>query len=126
MSAGTALVARFGDQALAGPLGSLDAYLERVSRIPVLSREEERALAERFRTNGDLQAARALRPRRPPLYPRAASPVSPVRDKPSVRGRRGPPEGRFRGPILWCKLLFQKPKTDGFLGTPGRFSTLRW
>jgi RNA polymerase sigma-32 factor len=60
MSAGTALVARFGDQALAGPLGSLDAYLERVSRIPVLSREEERALAERFRAAEDLQAARAL------------------------------------------------------------------
>ena len=56
----TALVARMGDQALAGPLGSLDAYLERVSRIPVLSREEERALAERFRSQGDLQAARHL------------------------------------------------------------------
>src|SRR6202043_331192 len=60
MSAGTALVARIGDQALAGPLGSLDAYLERVSRIPVLSREEERAFAERFRSGGDLDAARQL------------------------------------------------------------------
>src|ERR1700738_3510000 len=60
MSAGTALVARIGDQALAGPLGSLDAYLERVSRIAVLSREEERALAERFRSGGDLEAARGL------------------------------------------------------------------
>jgi RNA polymerase sigma-32 factor len=60
MTAGTALVARMGDQALAGPLGSLDAYLERVSRIPVLSREEERALAERFRTQSDLDAARQL------------------------------------------------------------------
>ncbi|HXY97548.1 MAG TPA: RNA polymerase sigma factor RpoH [Steroidobacteraceae bacterium] len=56
----TALVARMGDQALAGPLGSLDAYLERVSRIPVLSREEEHALAERFRSQGDLEAARQL------------------------------------------------------------------
>src|SRR5579863_1021500 len=56
----TALVARMGDQALAGPLGSLDAYLERVSHIPVLSREEERELAERFRTHGDLAAARNL------------------------------------------------------------------
>ena len=56
----TALVARMGDQALAGPLGSLDAYLERVSHIPVLSRDEERALAERFRAQGDLQAARQL------------------------------------------------------------------
>ncbi len=57
---GTALVARLGDQALAGPLGSLDAYLERVSRIPVLSREQEHALAERFRSAGDLAAARQL------------------------------------------------------------------
>ena len=60
MTAGTALVARMGDQALAGPLGSLDAYLERVSRIPVLTREEERKLAERFRKEDDLAAARQL------------------------------------------------------------------
>jgi RNA polymerase sigma-32 factor len=60
MTAGTALVARMGDQALAGPLGSLDAYLERVSRIPVLTREEERKLAERFRSKNDLDAAREL------------------------------------------------------------------
>ena len=59
MTAG-ALVARPGDLALAGPLGSLDAYLERVSRIPVLSREDERALAERFRSEDDLEAAREL------------------------------------------------------------------
>ena len=57
---GNALVTRPGDLALAGPLGSLDAYLERVSRIPVLSREQERALAERFRKDGDLEAAREL------------------------------------------------------------------
>ena len=60
MTAGTALVARMGDQALAGPLGSLDAYLERVSRIAVLNRDEERALAERFRSKNDLEAARLL------------------------------------------------------------------
>src|SRR6185437_5386154 len=60
MTAGTALVARMGDQALAGPLGSLDAYLERVSRISVLTREEERQLAERFRKDDDLAAARQL------------------------------------------------------------------
>ncbi|HYX73917.1 MAG TPA: RNA polymerase sigma factor RpoH [Steroidobacteraceae bacterium] len=59
MTAG-ALVARPGDLALAGPLGSLDAYLERVSRIPVLTREDERALAECFRSEGDLRAAREL------------------------------------------------------------------
>jgi RNA polymerase sigma-32 factor len=60
MTAGTALVARFGDQALTGPIGSLDAYLERVGRIPVLSREKERSLAERFRYEHDLGAARQL------------------------------------------------------------------
>ena len=48
MTTSTAIVAR-NDLALAGPLGSLDAYLDRVSRIPVLGREEERELAERFR-----------------------------------------------------------------------------
>src|SRR5260221_3596354 len=60
MTTGTSIVARNSDLALAGPLGSLDAYLERGSRIPVLSREEERALAERFRSAGDLAAARQL------------------------------------------------------------------
>jgi RNA polymerase sigma-32 factor len=59
MTAG-ALVARPGDLALAGPLGSLDAYLERVGRIPVLTREDERELAERFRSQDDLHAAREL------------------------------------------------------------------
>src|SRR5579862_8799325 len=60
MTANTALIARPGDLALAGPVGSLDAYLDRVSRIPVLSREEERELAERFRSQDDLDAARQL------------------------------------------------------------------
>ncbi len=55
-----ALVARNPDLALAGPIGSLDAYLERVSRIAVLTREEERDLAIRFRRDNDLEAARKL------------------------------------------------------------------
>jgi RNA polymerase sigma-32 factor len=55
----TALVAR-NDLALTGPLGSLDAYLERVSHIAVLTREQERALAERFIRENDLSAAREL------------------------------------------------------------------
>jgi RNA polymerase sigma-32 factor len=45
---------------LAGPVGSLDAYVERVSRIPVLSREEELALARRLRDHDDIDAARQL------------------------------------------------------------------
>ena len=46
--------------ALRGPLGSLDAYIETVSRVPVLSREAELALAKRFRDHADLEAAREL------------------------------------------------------------------
>jgi RNA polymerase sigma-32 factor len=60
MSTSTALVARPSDLSLAGPLGSLDAYLDRVSRIPVLTREEEQRLARRFREENDLEAAREL------------------------------------------------------------------
>ena len=36
-----ALVVKNPETLLAGPLGSLDAYIERVSQIPVLSRESE-------------------------------------------------------------------------------------
>jgi len=61
MTGTTALVvARNGDLALTGAVGSLDAYLERVSHIPVLSRDEERALADRFKRQNDLSAARQL------------------------------------------------------------------
>src|SRR5690242_8818061 len=60
MTTATAVVMRNSDLSLAGPLGSLDAYLDRVSRIPVLSREEEHALAVRFRRENDLDAAREL------------------------------------------------------------------
>jgi RNA polymerase sigma-32 factor len=48
------------DLALIGPIGSFDAYVEAVSRIPVLSREDECELAERFRRDNDLDAARQL------------------------------------------------------------------
>ncbi|MDH4031192.1 MAG: RNA polymerase sigma factor RpoH, partial [Chromatiales bacterium] len=44
----------------AGPVGSVDAYMQAVSSIPVLSQEEERALAVRLRDQGDLDAARQL------------------------------------------------------------------
>ena len=45
---------------LTGPLGSLEAYIERVSAIPMLGREEELALARRFHEHQDLDAARDL------------------------------------------------------------------
>src|SRR5688572_17429 len=56
----TALVRSTTDLVLAGPVGSLEAYVERVSRIPVLTREEELALARQLQTSGDLDAAREL------------------------------------------------------------------
>ncbi len=57
---GQALVLKDRSLALAGPIGSLEAYVERVSSIPVLSREEEIVLATRFREHQDLDAARQL------------------------------------------------------------------
>ena len=61
MTTATALVARTpAELALAGPLGSFDAYADTVSRIPVLSREDEQELAVRYHRDGDLDAARQL------------------------------------------------------------------
>ena len=45
---------------LALPAGSLDTYIQSVNRIPMVSAEEERELALRFREEGDLEAARQL------------------------------------------------------------------
>jgi RNA polymerase sigma-32 factor len=56
----TALVTRNHEIALAGPVGSLDAYIQAVGAIPVLSKEDEQALATRFRDEEDLDAAREL------------------------------------------------------------------
>jgi len=56
----TALVTRNRDIALAGPVGSLDAYIQAVGAIPVLSKEDEQALATRFRDDNDIDAAREL------------------------------------------------------------------
>src|SRR5688572_27933528 len=56
----TALTLKRPDALLAGPVGSLDAYIDQVSRIPVLSREEEQELATRLRQDDDLDAARRL------------------------------------------------------------------
>ncbi len=40
--------------------GSLDAYISAVYQVPMLSAEEEHALATRYRTHKDLEAARRL------------------------------------------------------------------
>ncbi|AEY00037.1 RNA polymerase sigma factor [Oceanimonas sp. GK1] len=42
------------------PQGSLEAYIQAVNTIPVLSAEEEKSLAERLQNDGDLAAARQL------------------------------------------------------------------
>ena len=42
------------------PIGSLDAYIAAVQRVPMLSEEEEQTLARRFREEEDLEAARQL------------------------------------------------------------------
>ena len=57
----TALVRRNpAELTLLGPIGSFDAYVDAVSRIPVLSREDETELATRLRRDNDLDAARQL------------------------------------------------------------------
>jgi len=56
----TAVTLRKQELMLAGPVGSLDAYIQAVGSVPVLSKEEEQALAIRFRENDDLDAAREL------------------------------------------------------------------
>jgi RNA polymerase sigma-32 factor len=40
--------------------GSLDAYIQTVNRFPLLSAEEEKSLAQRYRRDNDLDAARKL------------------------------------------------------------------
>jgi RNA polymerase sigma-32 factor len=55
-----ALVVKSPEQFLTGALGNFDAYVERVSQIPVLGKDEEIELAKRFHAEGDLEAARKL------------------------------------------------------------------
>ncbi|HET7174384.1 MAG TPA: RNA polymerase sigma factor RpoH [Gammaproteobacteria bacterium] len=58
-TATAALVPTRTDLALS-PVGSLDAYVQAVHAIPVLSAEQEHALAVRFHDEEDLEAARQL------------------------------------------------------------------
>lgn len=55
-----ALALRKPELMLAGPVGSLDAYIRAVNSVPMLSEDEERELATRFREENDLDAARQL------------------------------------------------------------------
>jgi RNA polymerase sigma-32 factor len=54
----TALIAN--NLPIPSALGSLDAYIAAVNRVPVLTVEDEQALARQFRDEEDLDAAKAL------------------------------------------------------------------
>jgi RNA polymerase sigma-32 factor len=56
----TAVTAMNRELMIAGPVGSLDAYIHAVGSIPVLSKEDEQSLASHFRDEQDLDAAREL------------------------------------------------------------------
>ena len=56
----TAVTAMNRELMIAGPVGSLDAYIHAVGSIPVLSKEDEQSLASHFRDEQDLDAARDL------------------------------------------------------------------
>jgi len=55
-----ALTATNYDLALAGPMGSLNNYMQAVSALPLLNQDEEQRLARRQHEDGDLNAARQL------------------------------------------------------------------
>ena len=56
----TAVLKSNHDLVLAGPVGSLDSYIQAVGGISVLSKEDEQVLARRLRDDEDLDAARDL------------------------------------------------------------------
>ena len=79
----TALALRNQDLILAGPVGDLDAYIQAVGAVPVLSKEDEQALAMRFREDDDRPRPRTRhgapalrRPYREEATPVMASPVT--------------------------------------------------
>ncbi len=56
----TAVLKSNHDLVLAGPVGSLDSYIQAVGGVSVLSKEDEQVLARRLRDDEDLDAARDL------------------------------------------------------------------
>src|SRR5438270_3681428 len=55
-----AMTMSLGSMPVPMPTGSLEAYIQTVNRFPLLSAEDEQALARRFRNADDLEAARQL------------------------------------------------------------------
>ena len=89
----TSAVAKLNyDLVLAGPVGSLDAYIQSVGAIPVLAKEDEQALANRFHENEDLDAARELVMAH--LRFVGLHRLRPTPERPHSRGQRRPHEGR--------------------------------
>ena len=76
----SALIAKQTGLVFAGPVGSLDAYIDRVSQIAVLSKEDEVALAAPCSGNRLCTAIRGLMASAScqPSSTRAASRASPV------------------------------------------------
>jgi RNA polymerase sigma-32 factor len=60
MTTSNALTPATRQLVLAGPTGSLDAYIHAVASVPVLSQQEEHELAVRLHDEHDLDAARTL------------------------------------------------------------------
>ncbi len=56
----TAVATSMHDLDLTSPVGNLGAYIQAVGGIAVLSKEDEQALAHRYREHEDLEAAREL------------------------------------------------------------------
>ena len=92
-----ALVVKNPETLLAGPLGSLDAYVERVSQIPVLSREDELELAAAFpqrRRSGRGPPAGAVAPAFRGAHRARLQRLWPARGRPGPGRQRRPDEGR--------------------------------
>ena len=56
----TAVALRDSELMLGGPIGSLEHYIQAVSAVPILTKEEEFELATRLREKDDLEAAQQL------------------------------------------------------------------
>ena len=87
----------------AGPVGSLDAYIQGVGAIPVLTKEAELKLAERYNNEEDLEAAADVA-RVPSLAGshtlRPETREHPDQELQPVRGQ---------GHRLWLELLRHRP-----------------
>jgi len=59
-TAGAGMLALANQSLLPGQLGNIDAYIQAVNRIPMLTPQEERQFATEYREQGNLEGARRL------------------------------------------------------------------